>query len=67
MNERIKKLAEQSGFIGQSMNPIIGTSQETALKNFAELLIRECICQCDDLNSMKYIADHFGIQIEGLE
>ncbi len=43
MNERIKELAFQAGFIGESMNPIIGTSQVTALENFAELIVRECI------------------------
>ena len=43
MNERIKELAFQAGFIGESMNPIIGTSQVTALENFAELIVRD-IC-----------------------
>ena len=42
MNERIKELAFQAGFVGESMNPIFGTCQETALKNFAELIVREC-------------------------
>ncbi len=42
MNERIKELALQAGFIGESMNPIIGTSQATALENFAQLIVREC-------------------------
>lgn len=43
MNERIKELAFRAGFIGESMNPIFGTCQETALKNFAELIVRECL------------------------
>lgn len=46
MNERIKELAEQSGFIGESMYPVFGTCQETALKNFAELIIQECASIC---------------------
>jgi hypothetical protein len=25
------------------MNPIVGTGQETALKNFADLIVNECI------------------------
>ena len=29
-------------------------------KKFAELIVRECICQCDDENSQKYIMSHFG-------
>lgn len=43
MNERIKELVFQAGFIGESMNPIIGTSQATALENFAELIIKKCV------------------------
>lgn len=43
MNERIQKLAFNAGFIGKSMNPIFGTCQETALENFAELIVKECI------------------------
>ena len=42
MNERVKELAFQAGFVGESMNPIFGTCQETALKNFAELIVEEC-------------------------
>ena len=48
MNERLKELAFQAGFVGESMNPIFGTCQETALKNFAELIVRECIQQMDN-------------------
>lgn len=46
MNERIRELAEQAGFVGESMWPIFGTSQETALNNFAELIVThatECV------------------------
>lgn len=43
MNERIKQLALQVGFIGESMYPIIGTCQQTALQNFAELIVQECV------------------------
>jgi hypothetical protein len=35
-------------------------------EKFAELIIRECIAKCNDLESMKYIADHFDIKIQGL-
>lgn len=31
-----------------------------SLDKFAELIVRECICQCDDENSQKYIMSHFG-------
>jgi hypothetical protein len=43
MNERIKELAEQAGFIGKGFqNTVMGTCQETALENFAELIVRDC-------------------------
>ncbi len=59
MNERIQKLAEQAGFD-------LGNGRSYKVENFAELIVRTCIAKCDDLNSMKYIAQHFGIQIQGL-
>lgn len=49
MNERIRELAFQAGFVGESMNPIFGTCQETALKNFAELIVKECMTICEDV------------------
>jgi hypothetical protein len=42
MNQRIRELAEQAGFHGPSMNPVFGTTSETALQNFAELILAEC-------------------------
>lgn len=63
MNERIKELALQANL--QLDN--LPDDTFIPLENFAELIVRECIANCDDLNSMKYIADHFGIKIEGLE
>ena len=56
MNERIKELAFRAGFIGESMNPIFGTCQETALKNFAELIVREC------LNKIEQAGAYFNAQ-----
>jgi hypothetical protein len=50
MNERIKQLAEQAG---------LQCNKDEAIC-FAELIVRECICQCDDENSQKYIMSHFG-------
>ena len=61
MNQRIRELAEQA-----ELNVTLLYNKEK-LEKFAELIIRECIANCNDLNSMKYIADHFGIKIEGLE
>ena len=43
MNEQIKELAKQAGFCGTGFhNTLPGTTQEDALKNFAELIVREC-------------------------
>lgn len=39
MNENLKELATKSGFVGESMFPVFGTSQETALTYFAKELI----------------------------
>jgi hypothetical protein len=66
MNERIKELAEQARKkpLGNSWCYTNPTEFE---QKFAELIVRECIANCDDLNSMKYIANHFGIKVEGLE
>lgn len=41
MNERIRKLANHAGFIGERLSPVVGTTQETALVNFAELIVNE--------------------------
>ena len=69
MNERTKLLAMQSGFTGEGFhNTQVGTCQETALKNFADRIVRECIAQVrKDENAPAYeaagrIAEHFGIE-----
>ena len=53
MNERIKEFAKQAGFYKY------GDDFEDIIEKFAELIVRECICQCDDENSQKYIMSHF--------
>ena len=54
MNERIKRLATEARLLtGWSVG-------EVEYQKFAELIVRECICQCDDENSQKYIMSHFG-------
>ena len=65
MNERIRELAKKAGMWRQHYD--IGEESPVKLEKFAELIVRECIANCDDLNSMKYIADHFGIKVEGLK
>jgi hypothetical protein len=56
MNERIRQLAEQCESFGSWDNKTYSFDKE----KFAELIVRECICQCDDENSQKYIMSHFG-------
>ena len=55
MNERIARLVEQCYEYNETMQ---GTWFNKT--KFAELIVRECICQCDDENSQKYIMSHFG-------
>ena len=55
MNERIRQLVEKS-YIYDKQNDSSFFNKE----KFAELIVRECICQCDDENSQKYIMSHFG-------
>jgi len=75
MNERIKQLAKQAGFCGTGFhNTLPGTTQEDALKNFAELIVRECTNVClaqrdpDNLNykpSERFaeaVKQHFGVK-----
>jgi hypothetical protein len=52
MNERIRQLYYECQDESQST--------EQCYQKFAELIVRECICQCDDENSQKYIMSHFG-------
>ena len=76
MNERIRELAEQSGFgaawfeeapVGHPSLP-----KEGILKEFAELIIKECLNLCykrgmndelyaGQLKAAAYIEEHFGV------
>jgi len=66
MNDNIRAIWNRAASSHQQAETSRET-QENFINRFAELIVRECIANCDDLNSMKYIADHFGIKIEGLE
>ena len=71
MNERIRELALDAGLLNYVDNEtprrcfIHGHADLEEVEKFAELIVRECIAKCNDLESMQYIADHFGIKIEG--
>ena len=62
MNERIKELIKQA--VSFRLDPDSECYEALIhpedLELFAELIVRECICQCDDENSQKYIMSHFG-------
>lgn len=72
MNERIKDMAFRAGFVGESMYPIIGTTQEQALNNFVELIVQDCVEVCEVYRSTEWgkvaecigdkIKEHFGVK-----
>ena len=56
---RIRELAEQAGYLPDMFG--VGHWDMPECKNLVELIIRECICQCDDEKSQQYIMQHFGL------
>jgi hypothetical protein len=63
MNERIRELAADArgqAIVGTTVDDEQWRQHEEFVEKFAELIVRECICQCDDENSQKYIMSHFG-------
>jgi hypothetical protein len=64
MNERIKQLAKQAGYMRHF------EFSETQLEKFAELIVRECTNICEELGDkgldghycVDKIKEHFGIQ-----
>jgi hypothetical protein len=67
MNEQIKKIAEQykdeikDGFEGYDV--VHWCNVEDLIHD----VVRECIAHCTNLDSMQYIAQHFGVKVEGLD
>lgn len=75
MNERIKQLAERNGFVHEWQSP---GEQRDILKNlerFAELIVKECIQICSNVEAdtemnlsdgalvcMAEIKEHFGVK-----
>lgn len=42
-DNKFRELAARAGFVGSNLsNTVIGTDQETALKNFHNLVVEEC-------------------------
>jgi hypothetical protein len=65
MNERIRELLVKA-ILEVGPDDDDNDAKEKTLEKFAEFIIRECIANCNDLDSMKFIADHFEIKIPGL-
>ena len=62
MNERTKLLAMQAGFNGEGFhNTQVGTCQETALKNFAKSIVRQC-AEVAGRDVGHFILEHFGVE-----
>ena len=69
MNQRIKQLAEQTGYIWHaSGDPQIYEFTPEKLEKFAELIVRECISAVEDTNDRhrrdyfaNKIREHFGV------
>ena len=66
MNERIKQLAEQAGlrFTQLMSNPMVPVvdGKETDLEKFAELIVRECVAICQDIDGEDNIDARSGRQ-----
>ena len=73
MNERIKLLAEQAGF--RSNPNIYDRNQSFDMEKFAELIVRECVAICQDIDGEDNtdaksgrqdcaveIKEHFGVE-----
>lgn len=61
MNERIKKLAIESGAWDRYNFEHKG-DDVAEYQKFAELIVRECMNQCVDIQSARAISEHFGVE-----
>jgi hypothetical protein len=70
MNERIRQLAEQAGFMDSWFSES-GDDCEQELKKFAELIVRECASRVDHILRERQagggtmgddIREHFGVE-----
>lgn len=67
MNERIRQLAEQAGYKPLPGFDFVNSLEETYLKKFAELIVRECahiawLNSTEDNISHTIIKQHFGVE-----
>lgn len=59
VNKKIKDLAFQAGFVGENMYPVFATCQETALNNFAQLIIQN-YCSSHKFTKNPWITEYPG-------
>jgi hypothetical protein len=70
MNERIKELAEQAGFMGYGEESgtysIPVKAFESRMETVAELIVRECARVASDYDGAHYVGtaieNHFGVE-----
>ena len=60
MNERIKELSVQAGYLPDNFG--IGHWDMPECKKFAELIVKECAEICLEANDHKNILQHFGVE-----
>ena len=60
MNERIKELIEEC--TDRHFSECIGGFENFDKEKFAELIVKECMAQCNDGDSKYFIAEHFGVE-----
>lgn len=67
MNERIRELAEQNGFIHNWMPPGEQHDKLNNLEKFAKLIIREYSYDCMDVTSnsehIQFVAKKWGVEL----
>jgi hypothetical protein len=63
MNERIRELKQQATDYVDSIDNGIGIEhyRELVDQKFAELIVRECMDQCEDMDDRYRIGIHFSI------
>ena len=62
MNERIKQLAEQAGYLRDGFG--FGHWDMPECKKFAELIVQECISSVGSQADKAYLKKHFGLPVE---
>jgi hypothetical protein len=63
MNERIKKLADEATEYANEQNELHGVGYVITFKEkFAELIVKECVLQCNHNDDMDRILEYFGVE-----